>query len=134
MKQKIVLILAVIAGLIAAFLTGTYISAQKQALERERMAFERKNRSVDVVVLSKSLPAGTKLTMDDLGVLTFPERALREQTIRPEGNTALRLVGRTLAVGVSGRQPLLWSDIEGGAPGDGGLSSLLPPKMRAISI
>ena len=134
MKQKIVLVLAVIAGLIAAFLTGTYISAQKQALERERMAFERKNRSVDVVVLSKSLPAGTKLTMDDLGVLTFPERALREQTIRPEGNTALRLVGRTLAVGVSGRQPLLWSDIEGGAPGDGGLSSLLPPKMRAISI
>lgn len=134
MKQKLILILSVLAGLIAAFLTGTYISAQKQALEREKYAFERKNRSVDVVVLAKSLPAGTKLTMDDLGVLTFPERALREQTIRPEGNAALRLVGRRLAVGVTGRQPLLWSDIEGGAPGDSGLSTLLPPKMRAISI
>lgn len=134
MKQKIILLLSVLAGLIAAFLTGSYISAQKQALEREKSAFDRRNRSVDVVVLAKSLPAGTTLTMADLGVLTFPERALREQTIRPEGNTALRLVGRKLAVGVTARQPLLWSDIEGGAPGDGGLASLLPPKMRAISI
>ncbi len=134
MKQKIILILSVVAGLIAAFLTGSYISAQKQALAREKAAFEQRNRSVDVVVLSKSLPAGTTLTMADLGVLAFPERALREQAIRPDGNTALRLVGRKLAVGVSGRQPLLWSDIEGGAPGVGGLSSMLPPKMRAISI
>ncbi len=134
MKQKIILIISVVAGLIAAFLTGSYISAQKQALEREKAAFDRRNRSIDVVVLVKSLPAGTTLTMADLGILTFPERALREQTIRPDGNTAMRLVGRKLAVGVSGRQPLLWSDIEGGAPGAGGLSTLLPPKMRAISI
>lgn len=134
MKQKIILLLSVLSGLLAAFLTGTYISSQRQALEREKAAFDRKNRSVDVIVLAKSLPAGTTLTTDDLGILSFPERALREQAIRPDGNIALRLVGRKLAVGVSGRQPLLWSDIEGGAPGVRGLSTLLPPKMRALSI
>ena len=134
MKQKIILLLSVATGLIAAFLTASYVAAKQEALNREKAAFQARNNSVDVVVLAKSLPAGTTLTMDDLGILSFPERALREQTIRPEGNMALRLVGRKLAVGVSGRQPLLWSDIEGGAPGAGGLSSLLPPKMRAISI
>lgn len=134
MKQQIILAISVVAGLLAAFLTGTYISSQRQALAREKAAFDRKNRSVEVIVLAKSLPAGTTLAMKDLGILNFPERALREQTIRPEGNNALRLVGRKLAVGVSARQPLLWSDIEGGAPNARTLASILPPKMRAISV
>lgn len=134
MKQKIILAAAVVAGLLAAFLTGSYISSRERALQAEKEAFNRRNRMVEAVVLSKSLPAGAKLTMEDLGMMEFPERALREQSIRPDGNIALRLVGRRLAVGVSARQPLMWSDIEGGAPDERGLSGLLRPKMRALSI
>ena len=51
MKQKIILIISVVAGLVAAFLTGSYIAAQKQALEREKAAFDRRNRSIDVLLL-----------------------------------------------------------------------------------
>ena len=134
MKQKIILAASVAIGLLAAFLTGSYISAKERALQEEKTAFARRNRTIEAVVLAKNLPAGTQLTADDLGILSFPERALREQTIRPQGNIALRLIGRRLAVGVSARQPLQWSDIEGGAPDDRGLAGMLRPKMRAISI
>lgn len=134
MKQKIILAVSVVAGLVAAFLTASYISAKQDALNREREQFYARNKRVEAVVLTRDLPAGTKLTMEDLGLLEFPERALREQTILPDGNTAMRLVGRKLAVSVGARQPLLWSDIEGGSPEASGLAQLLPPKMRAMSI
>lgn len=134
MKQKVILAISVLLGLLAAFMTSSYISSRERALQAERDAFNRRNRSVEVVVLQKDLPAGTVLSTDDLGILSFPERALREQVIRPEGNVAIRLVGRTLAMSVSARQPLQWSDIEGGAPDDRGLAGMLRPKMRALSI
>ncbi len=134
MKQKIILAVSVLAGVLAAFMAGSYISARERALQADKDAFERRNRSVEAVVLVKSLPAGTTLTMNDLAILSFPARALREQTIRPEGNIALRLVGRKLAMGVPARQPLQWGDIEGGAPEDRGLAGMLKPKMRALSI
>lgn len=134
MKQKIILAAAVLIGLLAAFVTGSYISAKERQLAEEKAAYERRNRTVEAVVLIKSLPAGTKLTTDDLALMKFPERALRGQVIRAEGNVALRLVGRMLAVGVEARRPLLWSDIEGGAPEAGGLATMLRPKMRAISV
>ncbi len=134
MKQKIILAISVLVGLLAAFMTGTYIASKEHALKEEQALFNRRNRTVEAVVLATSLPAGAKLTMDDLAVLSFPERALREQVIRPVGNVAMRLVGRKLKVGVTSRQPLQWSDIEGGAPDDKGLSGMLRPKMRALSI
>ncbi|MEG1479567.1 MAG: Flp pilus assembly protein CpaB [Kiritimatiellia bacterium] len=134
MKQKIILAASILIGLLAAFLSGQYIASKERDLAREKEAFDKQNRRIEVVVLAKALPADTKLTQDDLGILSFPERALRGQVIKPEGNIALRLVGRRLAMGVEARKPLLWSDIEGGAPEAGGLASMLHPKMRAISI
>lgn len=134
MKQKIILAVSVLIGLLAAFLAGQYIAAQEERLAEEKAAFDRANRKVDVIVPVKALPAGTRLTQDDLGIMSFPERALRGQVIRPEGNVALRLIGRRLAMGVEGRRPLLWSDIEGGAPEERGLAGMLKPNMRALSV
>ncbi len=134
MKQKVVLIISVVVGLVAAFVTGSYIASKERALQEQQAKFNARNRMVDAVVLTTSLPAGAKITMDDLAVLSFPERALREQVIRPEGNVAMRLVGRKLKFGVTARLPLQWSDIEGGAPDERGLSGMLRPKMRALSV
>ena len=134
MKQKIILAVSVLLGLIAAFLTGSYISSKENALREEKAAFNRVNRNADAIVLLKTLPAGTRLAMKDLGAGKFPAHALREQAIRYDSTSALRLVGRTLSVGVEAGRPLLWSDIEGGNPENGGLASVLRRKMRAISV
>ncbi len=134
MKQKIVLVASVIVGLLAAFITGSYISSKEEALLQQQAAFEAKHKRVDVVVLTRTLPAGATLTSDDLGMMSFPERALREQTIRPQGNISLRLVGRKLAVGVTAKRPLQWSDIVGGAPDERGLSGRIRKNMRALSV
>ena len=134
MKQRIVLACAVAAGLLGAFAAGSYLASKEAALQAEREAFELRNRTTEAVVLDKDLPAGATLSADDLAVMRFPERALRGQVVRAEGNVALRLAGKRLAVGVEAKRPLLWSDIEGGAPEDGGLAAMLHPKMRALSI
>ncbi len=134
MKQKIVLAASVAIGLLAAFLTGSYIAARERAVEAERAALARRYRTVDVVVPAENLPAGTALQMDDLRLRAVPENALSAQTIRATPNIAMRLVGRTLAMGVEAARPLQWSDIEGGAPEERGLAGMLRPKMRALSI
>ena len=134
MRQKIILAASVVIGLLAAFLAGSYISAREREVDALRAQLARRYRTVDVVVPAKSLPAGTRLESEDLRVRAVPENALSGQTIRATPNIALRLVGRTLALGVEAARPLQWSDIEGGAPDDRGLAGMLRPKMRALSI
>ena len=134
MKQKIILAASVAIGLLAAFLAGSYISAREREVEELRDQLARRYRTVDVVVPAKALPAGTRLEMEDLRVRAVPENALSAQTIRATPNIALRLVGRTLALGVEAARPLQWSDVEGGAPDARGLAGMLRPKMRALSI
>ncbi len=134
MRQKIILAASVVIGLLAAFLAGSYISAREREVDALRAQLARRYRTVDVVVPAKSLPAGTRLESEDLRVRAVPENALSGQTIRATPNIALRLVGRTLALGVEATRPLQWSDIEGGAPDDRGLAGMLRPKMRALSI
>ncbi len=134
MKQKIILAASVVIGLIAAFLTGSYIAARERDVQALRRNLERRYATVDVVVPARNLPAGTRLEMDDLAARAVPENALSAQTVRVTPNIAMRLVGRTLAAGVEAARPLQWSDIEGGSPDDRGLASMLRPKMRALSI
>lgn len=134
MKQKIILAAAVLIGLLAAFLTGSYIASQKRALAEHKAKYDKMNREVQVVVPLKSLPAGTKLTEENLRFDSFPKRALRDQAIYNEDGIGLQLIGRRLAMSVAAGQPLLWSDIEGGAPESQALSSKLKRKMRALSI
>lgn len=134
MKQKIILIVSVVIGLIAALISSQYINAKERELAAEKKRMERQYYQVEVVVLKTPLVAGTVLKRDDLGVTNLPENSLREDTIRLERNIATTLTGRTLAVSVEAGAPLLWIDIEGGSPERRGISSQIKQKMRAISI
>lgn len=134
MKQKIILAVSVVVGLLAAFLTRTYIASRERAVEEELALLNQKFKKVDVVVTIENLAPGTTLEAEDLRVLAVPENALSSQTIRATPGIEVRLVGRTLATAVERRRPLQWSDIEGGAPTPSGLADQVKREWRAISV
>ncbi len=134
MKQKVVLILSVVIGLLAAFLSRQFLNAKERQLEQDRAELQSQFRTVQVVALKESMPAGTILKREDLKWRRFAESALREQAILKVENIDYMLDGRKLAVSVEKEKPLLWSDIVGGDPHARGLADKLPAKRRAISI
>lgn len=134
MKQKIILAASVVVGLLAAFLTRTYIASRERAVDEELARLTQRFRKVDVVVTTKDLAPGATLTTEDLRVMAVPENALSAQTILATPNIGTRLAGRTLAMRVEARRPLQWSEIEGGSPEAVGLAAQVKRNMRAISV
>lgn len=132
MKQKMILIVSIVIGLLAALLTRSYLNAKDREIENRLNEINRRDRKVEVLVPTADLPAGSVLKMEDLGMLTLPERGLRSDVIDPKA--AMSLVGSRIIYSVSKGKPLLWSDIEGGDPARGGLASDIKTRMRAVSI
>lgn len=132
MKQRIILVLAVFIGLLAAFLTHHYLAAKDQEVKNRLAAIEKRYRQVRVMTVDKPLPAGTVLTARDLGSIPVVEQQLRPDAVLEEQYRDL-LNRKTLNRLDSGT-PIFWSDIDGGAPGSRGLAGDIKNGMRALSI
>ncbi len=132
MKQKLILIISVVVGILAAFLTRQYLNAKDKEVAKLKADIRSSQRIASIVVVKRDLPAGTVLQHDDLGLQDFPEGPVRGHAVRRED--AHYLLGRKLLRLVERGAPVFWSDIEGGAPGSRGLAEDIPQKMRALSI
>ena len=132
MKRKIVLIVSLAAGILAALLTRLYLGAKDAEIREIRDSFNRKYGRISVLVLKKDLPAGTSLQSSDVGALWVPELGIRGQAI-PE-DSWLSVSGRKLQNGRRKGEVLFWSDIEGGSQAAEGLSADIKRAMRAVSI
>lgn len=132
MKNKVVLIVAVLFGLLAAFLTRTYLSAKNDEFKRLTDRFNATHGTIDALCFNKDVPGGTVVARGDLGVLTVPEAGLRGQALTKANLNDI--LGRKILIGHRKGDVLFWSDIEGGNPVAGGLAADIRRKMRAISI
>lgn len=132
MKQKLILIVSVVIGLIAAVLTRTYLNAKDREIQRMKDEFNRRNARITVVTVKKDLPSGTVLTTADLGLIDVIERGVKGHVIKEENH--IQLVGRKLLLAKQKGDPIFWSDISGGEPGTEGLANEIKPRMRAISV
>ncbi|MCQ2390605.1 MAG: Flp pilus assembly protein CpaB [Kiritimatiellae bacterium] len=132
MKQKIVLIVSIVVGLLAAVLTRTYLASKDAEYARMKANFTRENGVMDVIVYKKDLPAGTQLTMKDVGILAVPEKGLRGQAIPPANVKSI--VGRRILTSHKEAEVVFWSDIEGGTPLNRTLAGDIRRQMRAISV
>ena len=133
MKRKIVLIVSLVAGLLAAVLTRLYISAKESEMRQFKDAlYGRMGGQIDVLCFAKDVPRGTVVSEKDLGYLTVPAIGMRGQAVLKEN---LRdVLGRKLMFGHKEKDILCWSDIEGGDPSVTGLSADIKRQMRAVSI
>jgi len=132
MKRKIVLVVSLLAGLVAAVLTRVYLSAKDSEVAARKAYYEGKYGTMHALVYARDVPAGTVLSRADLGVLKLPKAGIESQALKEENVSDV--VGRKCLGSHKQRDVVFWSDVEGGNPSVQGLSADIKKNMRAISI
>lgn len=126
MKQKMVLILSVVCGIIAFILTSRYLESEKEKLYRGA-------EKIQVLAAARDLPVGTVIDpQKDLGVSTVFKSAVGENVCRVEDVETLR--GKKVLFPLRKKDPINWSYIDMPDRGRAGLASMIKPGMRAVSI
>ncbi len=132
MKQNIILIVSVVIGIFAGFLTRYYLVAKDNEVKAHILKLDAKAVPITVMAAARPIPKGTVLKAADLGTITTREGAVRGHAVMPED--AIRLLGRRTTMRLDTKAPVFWTDIEGGKGRFSGLSDAVIPGMRAISI
>jgi pilus assembly protein CpaB len=130
MKRQIVLIISLVAGLIAALLTRTYLTIKEGEIRAEKERLIKKYGTIEVITFKRDVPSGTVLSKADIETRLAPALGLRGQAVTDEAD----VLGRKIIVGHKAKEVVFWSDIEGGNPRDKGLSADVKRQMRAMSI
>ena len=125
MKQKLILLIAIIAGVVAFWLTGQYLQSQREKI------FGRAKK-VWVVVAAQDLPSGSILKTGDLRKMKVFERNVGTRAVMPE--SVRDIVGKKLLFSITRGDPIQWSDIDVPYKGEIGLAETIYPGLRAISI
>jgi len=132
MKQKIVLIVSVAIGLIAALLTRSYVNSLDRKYREMQEDFDKRNKKIPVIIAKGDLPSGTVLSHQDLLVDDVIANVVRGKAV--EEKDQMLLLGRKTTQPLSKHAVIYWADIEGGAPALRGLASDIKEKMRGISV
>jgi len=125
MKQKIILLVSIAAGLAAFWLTGNYLRH-----ERERILGGAKR--IFVVVAERELPAGTVLKNSDLAKALVFQSNVGARAVLPE--SVREIIDKKLLYNINRGDPILWSDVDVPFKGEAGLAEMINPSMRAVSI
>lgn len=125
MKQKLILFIAILAGIIAFGLTVKYLRHEK-----ERILASAKR--VEVVVAATDLPAGSVLKNSDLRRFMVFQQNVGTRAILPE--SVREIIGKKLLFSINRGDPVQWSDVDVPYRGEVGLAETIVPGMRAISI
>jgi pilus assembly protein CpaB len=132
MKQKIIPILSVLVGVLAFALTWHYLRGKERAIEELRASLYAGARQIAVVAAAHDIPSRTVVKAEDLGQRRISEREASERVVTID--QANLILGRKTLFEIKERQPILWSEIEGGAPSETALAAIVTPGMRAISL
>jgi pilus assembly protein CpaB len=133
MRQKIIPIVSILAGVLAFMLSIRYFNAEQAKINARTAALDASAATVTVVAAGKNIPANAPLTLDDIATVSVQKSTLREEPIYPEDYK--KIIGRKLIYDLKKGSMVLWSDIEGGsAVLSPQLESMVKPGLRAISI
>lgn len=125
MKQKIVLLIAAVIGMIAFFTTHVYIKGEREKIYAGA-------RTVRVVAANEDLPAGTVLTGSDLTTIDVFESSMQRGTITAD--RAKMVIGKTLVYSLAKNNAVTWLHIGVDRDNLTKLSNIVPDGMRAIAI
>ena len=132
MKQKVVLIAAVVAGLVAAVLTRLYLSSKDSEVAAMKARLAERYGVMEVLCYAENVPSGTVISKSQLGTKNVPATGLRGQALTIENLGDV--LGRRIVLGHRTGDIVFWADIEGGNPRATGLAGDIKKGMRAISI
>ena len=132
MKQRIVLIAAVVAGLLAAVLTRFYLSAKDAEIDAMKAKFRARFGDMEVLCYVEDVPSGAIVRRGMLGTKVVPEAGLRGQALTLENLGDV--IGKKVIFPHKAKDVMFWSDIDGGNPRIEGLAAIVKKGMRAVSI
>ncbi len=132
MKDKIIPIVSVAIGILAFALTMQYLRSKEDDLDRRWRELYAGAEKIKVICAGHTIPRGTVITMADLAKKDVFKSAVRQDVLMPEDLSLI--IGKKSVFEITAKDPIFWSDIEGGAPSQGGLSSIVGYGLRAISI
>lgn len=132
MKQRMVLIISVVVGLLAFWMTRMYFQSRIQDLEKQRQLLFASEKRVDVIAAKRDLPVGTILLKKDLGAKSIPEREVSKNTIRVEDQD--RIFNKKLKMPLDAAETLMWSYVDVPYRSGTGLAPTISSGRRAISL
>ena len=128
MKNKLILLISVLVGIVAFWLSASY-------LDRMREELYAGTRKVKVIAASRDLPIGTVIQPEDLGYREVFESTVGENAFRTEDQS--KLIGKRLRYTVKARNAILWSHVDmpqSKRHGQSEFAPAIPKGMRAISL
>ena len=136
MKQKIVLIVSVVVGLLAAILTRGYLAAKENEYNALKAKFNATHGVMWVAYFKKDVPSGTVIDKSMLSAKIVPKSGLEGRAVDADEDKKeyVQAYGRKLLVSRKKDELLFWADIEGGNPQNRGLAGDIKRSMRALSI
>jgi len=127
MKQKLILIISVVVGLLAFIISGRYLQSERDQLYKDA-------EEIEVIAAADNLVQGAELKFDDIGTIKiFRKRGgyTKDYVEKKDKDTIL---GRKLKYSVEKRQPILWADVEMPEGIRTGLSPIIKTGARAVSL
>ena len=132
MNQKVVLIVSVVVGLLAAFLTRTYLSSiDKEYKDKEKKLMDRLT-TMKVTIVNKDLPSGAMLTSSDLDFTEGIKSVFLGKAF--EDTNYQVLIGKKIVRQLKKGAVVTWADLEDGDPTMRGLSGDIKKEMRGYSV
>ncbi|VGO21497.1 Flp pilus assembly protein CpaB [Pontiella sulfatireligans] len=125
MKNKLVLLVAVMIGIVAFWLSARYLDKERDKLYAGAV-------KIQVIVAARDLPAGAVLTREDLGLLSVYKSAVGGNIFLPEDLN--KIEGKRLKYPVKRKAPLMWSQVDMPRTSASGLAPIIKKRSRAISI
>lgn len=125
MKQKLVLIVSLLIGVMAFWMTNRYLQSEREKLYAGA-------EKIEVVAAAADLAPGTVLTVDDLGVRQVYKTAVGGQAVLREDVETI--IGKKLRYSMRKNDPMLWSYVDMPERGRFGLAPMINTGMRAISL
>ena len=127
MKQKAVLIVSVIVGLLAFWMTHQYLQAERARLFADAEEGE-------VLAAARDLSAGTVLKFDDVGKIRIFLRkgGFSDDYVLPKDLD--KILNRKIRWPVDRKKALAWSNVDMPEGVRHGLAPVIKPTLRAVSI
>lgn len=132
MKQRMVLIISVVIGLIAFWLTREYFQARSREFAKEREELLSAERRMDVLAAGHELPAGTVIQKKDLKMKPSLARDVGKNTVLPD--EVEQIIGKKLKYSMDTGETVLWSYVDVPYRPGSGLGPMVSTGMRAFSI
>jgi len=127
MKQKMILIVSVVVGLLAFILTNSYIQRIREEVYKDA-------EEIEVIAAADNLVQGAELKFEDIGLLKIFRKKGGYTKDYVEKKDKDSILGRKLKYSVTRLQPILWADVEMPEGIRSGLSPIIKPGMRAVSL